>query len=102
MIGDKTYDGGNESAMGFRGRGLFLCSNKVRLDHPHYNTEIGREEWNNLPEDEKWGNGMIEYSEKDDIVQVSASIDLPGKFNSLLKSEQERAVKFEGSEEETK
>ena len=97
MIGDKVYDGGSENAMDLRGRGLFLCSNKVKLDHPYYNTEIGRKEWNNLPEDEKWGNGMIEYSEADDIVQVCASIELPGKFESFLKSEQERANKFEGN-----
>ena len=94
MIGDKTYDGGSENAQKFRGRGLFLCSNKVKLDHPHYNTEEGRDEWNNLPDDAKWGNGMIEYSEEDDTVRVSASIGLPGKFDSFLKSEQERAVKF--------
>ncbi len=99
MIGDKTYDGGSENAMTFRGRGLFLCSNKVKLDHPYYNTEEGRKEWQNLPDNEKWGNGMIKYSEEDDIVQVSVSIDLPGKFDSFLKSEEERATKFGGDGE---
>ena len=92
MIGDKVYDGGHGNAMDFRGRGLFLCSNKVKLDHPYYNTEEGRKEWNNLPDDEK--NEMLEYSEEDDVVRVSASIDLPGKFESFLNSEKERALKF--------
>lgn len=82
--------------MDLRGRGLFLCSNKVTLDHPYYNTEVGRKEWENLSDDVKWANGMIKLSDDGDkkIVQVSASIDLPGKFDSFLKSEEERAEKF--------
>ena len=27
-------------------RGLMLCSNRIRLEHPFYNTPIGRNEWN--------------------------------------------------------
>jgi len=96
IVGDKEYDGGG-NAMDLRGRGLFLCSNKVTLDHPYYNTEVGRNEWENLPDDEKWANGMIKLTnseDKADIVQVVASIELPGKFESFLKSEEERANKF--------
>ena len=52
--------------MDFRGRGLFLCSNKVSLNHPYYNTETGRKEWENLPDNEKWADGMIKLS--DDVV----------------------------------
>jgi hypothetical protein len=82
--------------MDFRGRGLFLCSNKVSLNHPYYNTETGRKEWENLPDNEKWADGMIKLSDEGDesTVQVTVSIDLPGKFASFLKSEEERVEKF--------
>lgn len=101
IVGDKEYDGG-EDAMDLRGRGLFLCSNRVSLDHPYFNTEIGRIEWESLPDDEKWANGMIRLSDDGDerIVQVSVSIDLPGKFESFLKSEEERANKFSNDNNE--
>eukprot|EP00531_Pseudo-nitzschia_arenysensis_P011358 CAMPEP_0116144144 /NCGR_PEP_ID=MMETSP0329-20121206/15835_1 /TAXON_ID=697910 /ORGANISM="Pseudo-nitzschia arenysensis, Strain B593" /LENGTH=213 /DNA_ID=CAMNT_0003639527 /DNA_START=78 /DNA_END=717 /DNA_ORIENTATION=+ len=61
LVGDKTYDGDGDAAK-LRGRGLFLCSNKVVLNHPYYNTEEGRAEWESLPDSEKWGNGMIRFS----------------------------------------
>merc|ERR1712146_596874 len=35
IVGDKAYDGG-EDAIALRGKGLFLCSNKVSFDHPYY------------------------------------------------------------------
>ncbi len=79
--------------MDFRGRGLFLCSNKVTLDHPYFNSEIGRRQWESLPENEKWAGGKIKLS-NDDVVKVVASIELPAKFSSFLRSEEERAVKF--------
>jgi hypothetical protein len=96
IVGDKEYDGGKE-AMDLRGRGLFLCSNKVVLEHPYYNTEVGRKEWENLEDNEKWRDGMIKLSDDssgNSIVQVNVSIDLPGKFTSFLKTEGERADKF--------
>ena len=87
--------------MSLRGRGLFLCSNKVILDHPYFNTEIGRQEWENLSDEGKWANGKIKLTSNGDrdIVQVSVSIELPNKFNSFLNSEEERANKFTNDNE---
>lgn len=89
IIGDTTYDGGGD-AMSLRGRGLFLCSNKVSLEHPYYNSPEGRREWESLPETEKWANGVISLSEDGSTVQVHASIDLPNKFYNFLANEGER------------
>lgn len=89
LITHRAYDGGGD-AMSLRGRGLFLCSNKVSLEHPYYNTEVGREEWDNLSDEEKYQNGMIRLSEDGEVVEVHASIDLPEKFNSFLRNEESR------------
>jgi len=89
----KKYDGGGD-AKKLRGRGLFLCSNKVVLNHPYYNTEDGRLEWNSLPDSEKWGNGMIRFSEDGTTLEVHASLDLPNKFHSFLAAERRRYDKF--------
>jgi len=44
IVGDDTYDGGGP-AMKLREEGFFLCSNKVTLEHPFYNSlkENGKE-----------------------------------------------------------
>ena len=81
--------------MSLRGRGLFLCSNKVNLDHPYYNTEVGRKEWDALPDNEKWANGTLCLSEDGSRVEVCASIELPPKFQSFLKNEEQRKEKFD-------
>eukprot|EP00957_Ditylum_brightwellii_P166578 12679960-Ditylum_brightwellii.AAC.1 len=62
LVGDTTYDGGG-SALRLRGRGLFLCSNRVRLEHPYYNTVKGREEWDALPASEKCASGNLSLSD---------------------------------------
>ena len=80
--------------MNLRGRGLFLCSNKVCLDHPHYNTEIGRKEWDSLPHEDKWAGGRIRLSEDGTTVQVHLEISLPSKFESFLEWEEERVNKL--------
>lgn len=90
LVGDDDYDGGGD-AMALRDRGLFLCSNRVTLEHPHYNTEQGRTIWDNLSDDERLKNGLQVINDK---VMVTASIDLPNKFESFLTHEQERAAKF--------
>jgi len=93
LVGDKIYDGGGE-AMQLRERGLFLCSNKIRLDHPHYNTEAGRKEWDSLPDKEKWADGQLRLSDDGTIVEVDANINLPEKFNNFLAREEKRELKF--------
>ena len=96
LIGDTRYDGGGE-AKSLRGRGLFLCSNKVVLQHPYYNTEEGRTEWEILPNSEKWANDMIRFSEDATTLEVHVSIDLPAKFQTYLAAGKRRYEKFGGA-----
>jgi hypothetical protein len=85
IVGDKEYDGNHEEAIKLRGRGLFLCSNRVTLEHPFYNTRAGRQIWSQMEEvDKVFDGGRLWFSEEDDKVMVSASIELPAKFNSVL------------------
>lgn len=99
LVGDKTYDDGSSKAMAFRERGLFLCSNHVTLEHPYYNTALGRKEWETLDEDAKYAGGMLTLDD-DDVVRVAASIELPTKFDSFLAHEEARSMKFQEEEEE--
>lgn len=95
LVGDKTYDGDGDASK-LRGRGLFLCSNRVVLNHPYYNTGEGRAEWESLPDSEKWGNGMIRFSEDGTTLEVHASVDLPDKFRTFLAAEERRHKKLGG------
>ena len=83
LIGDSEYGGDKD----FKDNGLFLCSNQVKLRHPYYNTLEGQKEW------EKENDALYTSSE-DDFVHVHASIELPTKFKSFLKREEERYHKF--------
>jgi len=94
LVGDKTYDDGQPESMAFRERGLFLCSNHVTLEHPYYNTPIGRKEWEILDDDAKFAGGRVSLDD-DGIVRVVASIDLPTKFESFLAHEEARSLKFQ-------
>ena len=105
MVGDDIYDGGGDAAMQFRHRGLFLCSNKVICEHPYYNTDIGRKEWDNITTGRSNSkvkkkmydtNGdMLRLSRDGTTVEVHASIKPPDKFDSFLEREEERAEKFD-------
>jgi hypothetical protein len=88
LVGDTTY--GTLKDAKIYGRGLMLCSNKIKLLHPYYNTPEGREEWEQLGDEDRYGGGMLHLSD-DGMVWVSASIDLPKKFETLLASEEKRA-----------
>lgn len=79
--------------MQLRERGLFLCSNRVTLQHPFYNSEMGRKLFDEMSEVQRFAGGNMWLSE-DDTVMVSASIDLPEKFSSLLDREEERFIKL--------
>lgn len=96
ILGDKDYDGGKD-AMSLRDEGLFLCSNRVTLQHPYYNTKAGRVIWNSLSEEEKRSDhASVFVSEEDnDTIMVTASIDLPTKFKSFMAAEQEKAENME-------
>jgi 23S rRNA-/tRNA-specific pseudouridylate synthase len=93
LVGDKTYDDGKPESMAFRKRGLFLCSNHVTLEHPYYNSVLGRKEWDSMDKDTKC-DGMVSQ-DGDGTVRVTASIALPEKFESFLSHEEARSLKFE-------
>ena len=96
LAGDKGYDGGGD-AIALRSRGLFLCSNRVTLEHPFYNTAAGRESWNMQSAEAKRGRDFL-YEEPCGKVMVKAEIALPSKFENFLAHEEERAIKL-GDEE---
>jgi hypothetical protein len=94
IVGDKEYDGGGD-AWQLRGSGLFLCSSKVILEHPYFNSPEGREEWDAIEDESvKYHGGMIRLSPDGKVVQIHASINLPEKFSSLQRREQQRADTF--------
>ena len=92
LAGDKGYDGGGD-AVALRSRGLFLCSNRVTLEHPFYNSVEGRELWKSFSADEIPGGGSL-YESLDGKVMVNVEIDLPSKFESFLSHEDERCIKL--------
>jgi hypothetical protein len=55
------------------------------VNHPYYNTVEGRSEWEKLPENSKWADGMLQLSEDGSTVQVHATIDIANKFASFLR-----------------
>jgi len=92
ICGDSTYD---EGSLRLRKRGLFLCSNEIMIEHPYYNNPIGRKEWDRLKKDAQ--NLAMEHLQEDEEtgrVIVLVRIDLPSKFESFLRHEDERASKF--------
>ena len=96
IVGDNKYDGGG-AARGLRGEGLFLCSNKVTLEHPFFNDtkEDGKTILQRLPEKDQEGFWLSPEGK----VMVTASIELPDKFNSFISDENEQFVKLLASKE---
>lgn len=84
LLGDKTYDGGGPARL-LRDNGFYLCSNKIVIEHPFYNSPQGRSMWEKVKADEmkkcsdhKENVRIVE--ESDGKVRVYAEIDLPSKF----------------------
>jgi hypothetical protein len=97
IVGDTTYDAAvaSESALRFRERGLFLCSNEIEIEHPFYNTPSGRIEMaESVGVDHVQGNATVQEDERTGMVIVKATIPLPQKFQSFLEREHARASKF--------
>ncbi|CAB9526744.1 Ribosomal large subunit pseudouridine synthase (Partial), partial [Seminavis robusta] len=82
LVGDKEYDGNHPDAVKLRGRGLFLCSNQITIEHPFYNTRAGRQVWESLADTDKPSELWVRP--EDDMVMLTASITLPQKFHSLM------------------
>ena len=95
IVGDHRYDGGGEAAMSFRGQGLFLCSSKVLIPHPYYNTEEGRGQGVEVPAAEGPMEGCTRvFRDADGAVWVRAEIAPPPKFAGLMRRESARVHKF--------
>lgn len=81
--------------MTFRDQGFYLCSNKVTLEHPFYNTPQGRKEWNAnkqtiVGEIDTGENGCVQIAEEQDgTVLITCEIDLPSKFSEMKKQTEE-------------
>jgi 23S rRNA-/tRNA-specific pseudouridylate synthase len=93
LVGDGEYDEGTASAMTFRERGLFLCSTRVVLEHPYYNTEETRAQWR--PDITSKFEECSTWLSEADRVMLTAQIALPSKFESLLNHEEQRYHKLE-------
>lgn len=96
IIGDSEYDGGG-AAMQLRERGLFLCSTRVSLEHPFYNTDEGRRAFKSL---QALPDGV--HSAQDGKVMVTVSISLPDKFESMMEREDDRYERLSGTEPSSK
>ena len=85
IVGDKKYDHAEKRLMD---RGMFLCSNQIKLEHPYYNTVVRRNEFLQSKRDvtSENGKGCIFYDKKSDKVFVLASIPLPDKFSEFVES----------------
>ena len=75
--------------MQLRERGLFLCSNRVTLEHPFYNSEEGRIAFDKLSDDKRNKEKGLWLS-KEGKVMVSVSINIPDKFESFMAREDDR------------
>lgn len=89
LVGDSVFAKGIEKdGVGVPSRvaklGLFLCSNAVRFEHPHF--EASRDEWSEsastarLPPD----GDRVDFRVKGSRVIVDASIRLPQRFDTLM------------------
>ena len=94
LLGDKTYDGGGKAIL-LRGNGFYLCSNKIVIEHPFYNSPDGRSTWQTVKkESESEHEGNVRVAEgSDGKVLVYAEIDLPSKFNEFLMHVSRASVK---------
>jgi len=104
MVGDDTYDGKSEAAHALRARGLLLCSNRVIMQHPYYNSKKGRQIWVAMTketDDVQHFDSPVEgatvcmKTNKEGMVVVEVEIQLPKTFHYLLREEEEMYYKFQ-------
>lgn len=89
LLGDKLYDGGG-LAKTLRDEGFYLCSNRVTLEHPFYNSPQGKSEWKAKRRDvlgvkkrEDGGSSVHITEDEDGSVWVHCHIELPLKFREI-------------------
>jgi len=68
--------------MKFQEDGFYLCSTEITLEHPYYNTELGRKEYNSMKQSKHNSKEdvVVWKDENTDLVMVRAQIPLPDKF----------------------
>jgi len=91
IVGDNHYDGGlfKGDALALRRNGLLLCSYKVTLEHPYYNTPAGREELDHtLTEKDGQIPFIWDYTDDKPTLLVSAEIEIPEKFQTMMDEEE--------------
>lgn len=102
-MGDKEYDGNHRDAVKLRGRGLFLCSTSVVLEHPSYNFRAGQEMWKGLEDSDKttsFERSSCSLFEEDGKVMVKATVELPKKFNTFLDHSEAVFTKYGPTEQD--
>jgi hypothetical protein len=87
-LGDKTYDGGG-LAKQFRDEGLFLCSNKIILEHPFYNRPVDKShseiDAGVLIDEIRRGDSIVSFTQDHNgTVLLNVEIALPSKFNNIV------------------
>jgi 23S rRNA-/tRNA-specific pseudouridylate synthase len=71
-------------------RGLMLCSNRLTLFHPYYNSEQGRREWERLDDAAKYQGGSLRLTDSGEV-QVSVHVPVPLKFQKSLEIHEKRS-----------
>ena len=90
-MGDNHYDGGllKGDALALRRNGLLLCSYKVTLEHPYYNTPAGREEFDHTLTEKDGQIPLIwDYTHDKPTLLVGAEIEIPKKFQTTMDEEE--------------
>eukprot|EP00521_Asterionellopsis_glacialis_P007436 CAMPEP_0195290204 /NCGR_PEP_ID=MMETSP0707-20130614/6160_1 /TAXON_ID=33640 /ORGANISM="Asterionellopsis glacialis, Strain CCMP134" /LENGTH=505 /DNA_ID=CAMNT_0040350299 /DNA_START=195 /DNA_END=1709 /DNA_ORIENTATION=+ len=89
LAGDDLYAGALQASK-FRRNGLYLCSNGIALDHPYYNTQKGRQIWDEMKKSNR--NPMIMNSSSsasdESIIRVTVKKELPKRFGKLMDGEE--------------
>ena len=88
IVGDTTYE--DEKYL-YKGQGMFLCSNKVRFEHPYFNTTEGKKEWSDVCDDDSAKEfNKLQIDASTGVASVHVYVDVPDKFVALLEKEESR------------
>ena len=73
------------------GDSLMLCSNKVDIAHPYFNTALGKLEWKEMNKlsqaashEKNDSSSSFLYESEDGVVRLAAAIQLPKKFTKFI------------------
>eukprot|EP00978_Attheya_sp_CCMP212_P028162 scaffold96532_cov43-Attheya_sp.AAC.3 len=99
IAGDELYDDGSEGSVALRDKKdkIFLCSNEIVVEHPYYNTEQGRIEFQSgdpttAAQNTNYTDSIREGD--DGIIRVHARIDVPPVYTRFLAREERKLQRF--------